>query len=84
MMYGGYFEELISTESLLVDAERGYIVTDAADYILIGASPFSSLRGSVKIGDIITGTLDADTIDQKISICRVNGTVAGGIDGMLR
>lgn len=83
-MYSGYFEKLISTESLLVDAASDYIVTDTADYILIGASPFSSLRGSVEVGDIITGTLDADTIDQKISICRINGTVAGGIDGMLR
>ena len=83
-MYSGYFEKLISTESLLVDAASDYIVTDAADYILIGASPFSSLRGSVEIGDIITGTLDADTVDQKISICRINGKVAGGIDGMLR
>lgn len=83
-MYSGYFEKLISTESLLVDAASDYIVTDTADYILIGASPFSSLRGSVEIGDIITGTLDADAVDQKISICRINGTVAGGIDGMLR
>lgn len=83
-MYSGYFEKLISTESLLVDAVSDYIVTEADDYILIGASPFSSLRGSVEIGEIITGTLDADTIDQTISICRINGTVAGGIDGMLR
>lgn len=83
-MYSGYFEKLISTESLLVDAASDYIVTDTADYILIGASPFSSLRGSVEIGDIITGTLDSDAVDQKISICRINGTVAGGIDGMLR
>lgn len=83
-MYSGYFEKLISTESLLVDAASDYIVTDDTDYILIGASPFSSLRGSVEIGDIITGTLDADAIGQKIAICRINGTVAGGIDGMLR
>lgn len=83
-MYSGYFEKLISTESLLVDAASDYIATDDDDYILIGASPFSSLRGSVEIGDIITGTLEADTVDQMISICRINGTVAGGIDGMLR
>ena len=59
MMFRGILGKLISTVSLLITQAGDFIVTNSGDNILISASPFSDLTGTISVEENYVGKVEA-------------------------
>lgn len=59
MMLRGILGKLISTVSLLITQAGEFIVTSGGDNILVTASPFSDLSGTISVEENFAGTVEA-------------------------
>lgn len=59
MMFRGILGKLISLVSLLVTSAGDLIVTNSGDNILISASPFSDLSGTISVEENYVGKVEA-------------------------
>lgn len=84
MMLRGILEKLISSVALLISSAGDFIVTASGDNILISASPFSDLTGTVTAEDIMTGSITASTISGRVEIENVYGIPLGSTRGTVR
>lgn len=58
-MFRGILGKLISTASLLITQAGEFIVTNSGDNILISASPFSDLSGTISVEENFAGAVEA-------------------------
>lgn len=84
-MLRGIIKKLISTVSLLISDVGDFIVTAAGDNILISASPFSDLKGSIEAVTTYTGNLSAvDLITGSIEVENMTSVLSGNTSGTVR
>lgn len=84
MKFSGLVKKLKSFTALLISGAGDFIVTASGDNILISASPFSDLTGTVTAENVISGILEPDTITGTVTAETMRGTVSGSVKGAVR
>ena len=84
MKFSGLVKKLKSFTALLISSAGDFIVTASGDNILISANPFSDLSGTATAENVISGTLEPDTITGTVTTETMRGAVSGSVKGAVR